>query len=94
MAQAIQGKLVISVLAGVRLQQLSDWLPSGTPIIRAMPNTPCQIREGMTILSCNSDQVASHLQTFTKVIFSTLGRCRFLDEKHMVCRIYKMSFCG
>lgn len=54
-------------------------------VIRAMPNTPCKIRQGMTVLC--SAQSASRVSQSDKDlalrIFKVLGRCRFLEEKHM-----------
>lgn len=47
--EALLGKTVISIAAGVTLAQLGAWLP-GSGIIRAMPNTPCLIGEGMTVV--------------------------------------------
>ena len=42
MAEVLEGKLIISVLAGVRLSQLQEWAPKST-VMRAMPNTPCKV---------------------------------------------------
>jgi pyrroline-5-carboxylate reductase len=39
---ALVDKPVISIAAGVTLAQLQGWLPE-SPVIRAMPNTPCLI---------------------------------------------------
>ncbi|CAG8513610.1 15117_t:CDS:2 [Acaulospora colombiana] len=82
MAQVLEGKLLISILAGVTIDQLKGWVPESTRIIRAMPNTPCMIREGMTVLSCPVDTRA-HDKDFALWVFSSLGRARFLDEKHL-----------
>ncbi|KAG0259396.1 delta 1-pyrroline-5-carboxylate reductase [Mortierella polycephala] len=80
--EALANKLLVSICAGVTIDQLQSWTTPTTTIIRAMPNTPCKIREGMTVLSCGSNTDAMHMR-FTSNIFSTLGRCRILDEKHL-----------
>lgn len=40
MQAAVDGKLLISICAGVTLDQLKSYVPQGTMCIRAMPNTP------------------------------------------------------
>lgn len=40
--------VVISVAAGIRTPQLRDLLPKGATLIRAMPNTPALVGEGIT----------------------------------------------
>ncbi|WVR08999.1 pyrroline-5-carboxylate reductase [Kwoniella sp. DSM 27419] len=78
MAEAVKGKLVISICAGVTISQLQSWVPEGTRVVRAMPNTPCKIREGMTVVTPVADATARAL---ILNIFTCCGRCRFLDEK-------------
>lgn len=79
MAPALEGKLVISICAGVTLSQLRSWVPESSTVVRAMPNTPCKIREGMTVVTPLSN--AMH-RALVLAIFTSCGRCRFLDEKH------------
>ncbi|ORZ33569.1 pyrroline-5-carboxylate reductase [Catenaria anguillulae PL171] len=76
-------QVLVSLLAGVRIAQLEQWVPKGVAVVRAMPNTPCRIREGMTVLSCRASATSPDIKAFVKSIFATLGRCRYLDEKHM-----------
>ncbi|KAF9570782.1 delta 1-pyrroline-5-carboxylate reductase [Mortierella alpina] len=80
--EALTDKLLVSICAGVTIEQLQSWTTPTTTVIRAMPNTPCKIREGMTVLSCGPNTDAQSMR-FTSNIFSTLGRCRILDEKHL-----------
>jgi len=44
MKEALSGKLLISILAGVTIDQLKGWVDPATKVIRAMPNTPCKVR--------------------------------------------------
>ncbi|KAH9005075.1 pyrroline-5-carboxylate reductase [Lactarius hatsudake] len=64
--EALAGKLLISILAGVTIAQLSNW-----------------IREGMTVVSNlpPSDAEGLNKEIILK-IFSSIGRCRFLEERH------------
>lgn len=83
MSAALEGKLLISILAGVTIEQLRSWVPANTRVVRAMPNTPCKIREGMTVISTLPPSDSLELERSILLnIFSSIGRCRFLDEKH------------
>ena len=39
---------VLSIMAGVPVARITEWLGGHTAVIRAMPNTPAQIGKGMT----------------------------------------------
>lgn len=81
MRARLAGKLVISIAAGVRLGQLSGWLP-GVAIIRAMPNTPCLIGEGMTVIARGAGVTDAEARVASE-IFSAVGRCLELEDKLM-----------
>lgn len=83
MKEALDGKVLISILAGVTISQITAWVLPSTKVIRAMPNTPCRIREGMTVVSTLPQSPSLDLdRTIILNIFSSIGRCRFLEEKH------------
>ncbi|CEH19043.1 pyrroline-5-carboxylate reductase [Ceraceosorus bombacis] len=93
MRDALKGKLVISICAGLRIQQIAHSLHPTSTVVRAMPNTPSKIREGMTVLtplpslsSSSSSSSTSHAHSRSRSrllsIFNAIGKCRFLDEKH------------
>jgi pyrroline-5-carboxylate reductase len=79
--EALEGKLLISICAGVSTAQLAAWAP-GSAVVRAMPNTPCLIRQGMTVVSRGPRATAAHIDT-ARQIFEAVGRCVSLDEKHL-----------
>jgi len=74
--------LVISIAAGVSTGFIEGLLADGTPVLRAMPNTPCLIGKGMTVVSKGSKATDRDV-TLSREIFSTLGRVIELEEKHM-----------
>ena len=77
---ALRGKIVASICAGINLEKLTAWVPE-SQVIRVMPNTPCLIGEGAIALSANRDS-ESAIGTVEN-IFSTLGLCTVLDEKYL-----------
>jgi pyrroline-5-carboxylate reductase len=81
MADALDGKLLISICAGLTTEMLQRWAP-GARVVRAMPNTPALIREGMTVLAPGEGATDADLELAT-AIFSSVGRCRVLAEKHL-----------
>jgi pyrroline-5-carboxylate reductase len=74
--------LVVSIAAGVTLDMLVAHTPAGTPLVRAMPNTPCSIRRGMTVLSAGPGVTDAQVAQ-ARALFEPLGRVMDLDEKHM-----------
>ncbi|WOI35241.1 pyrroline-5-carboxylate reductase [Tritonibacter scottomollicae] len=53
--------LFISVAAGTSIATFEKMLGSGTPIIRAMPNTPAAVGRGITAIIGNADVTEAHL---------------------------------
>lgn len=79
--EALAGKLVVSIAAGVTLTQLAAWLPQSA-VIRAMPNTPCLIGEGMTVLARGPGVGDREVATVSR-LFETVGRCIEVEDKLM-----------
>lgn len=52
--EALAGKLLISICAGVTIDQLESWTTPTTTVIRAMPNTPCKVLEQGKMISGDS----------------------------------------
>jgi len=75
------GQLFISIAAGIPLSLLEEKL-SGCPVIRVMPNNPCMIGEGMSVISKGRNASDIDLKT-TERIFASIGRTMILDEKHI-----------
>lgn len=80
-ASALEGKLVISIAAGITLDQLEGWLPK-SKVVRAMPNTPALIGSGMTVLA-RADEVDDDEIALARRIFESVGSVLELENKHM-----------
>lgn len=76
-----QKTLLVSIAAGVATQKIEGMIPKAVPVVRAMPNTPCLIGRGMTVVTKGTLATEEHLAVVQR-IFSTLGRCMALDERH------------
>ena len=72
--------LVISIAAGIRADFISKMLPEGVQIIRAMPNNPAMVGEGMTVLAPRANVSKENLQIASEV-FSSIGKVVVLEEK-------------
>jgi pyrroline-5-carboxylate reductase len=80
--QLKKSQLVLSIIAGARIDTLSHGLKHG-PIVRAMPNTPARIGEGMSVWTA-AEAVSPHQREWTASILRAMGREIFVeDEKYI-----------
>ncbi|HVW84884.1 MAG TPA: pyrroline-5-carboxylate reductase [Bryobacteraceae bacterium] len=73
--------LLISILAGSSIAQLEKALGTANPWIRAMPNTPCVVREGITVICPGTSASADHMARAQRV-FEAVGKCFPADESY------------
>jgi pyrroline-5-carboxylate reductase len=76
------GQLLISVAASVGTSYLDERLPADVPVVRAMPNTPCLLRRGMTGVAPGAHAGEADLDV-ARHIFEAVGRVVVLDDVHM-----------
>ncbi len=70
-ASPAAGQLVLSILAGVTLNQLEAVFP-GQPVVRAMPNTPATVGAGVTAIAPGQHTQPQHLAQ-ARQIFAAVG---------------------
>ena len=75
-------QLVISVAASVHTSQIESALGKKVPVVRAMPNTPCVLGQGMTALCKGKLAQPEHVEA-ASALFNAVGRTVVVDEKHM-----------
>ncbi len=71
--------VIISMMAGVKIEKLSKNLPNNCPIIRIMPNTPVAVNSGM-ILYCHNELVDVAKESEFLKFMETTGEIDKLDE--------------
>jgi pyrroline-5-carboxylate reductase len=72
------GQIVISLAAGVTLQTYEAQL-GPVPVVRAMPNTPALVREGVTGIAPGSHAGPAHLDV-AREILGAVGTVRVMEE--------------
>jgi pyrroline-5-carboxylate reductase len=73
--------MLVSIMAGLTIAHLEAALDRPNPWIRAMPNTPCIVREGMTVVCAGTHASADHLARAQRV-FEAVGKCLPVDESY------------
>jgi pyrroline-5-carboxylate reductase len=73
------GALVLSIIAGTKIDTIAQGL-SHTGIVRAMPNTPAQIGQGITVWTASPD-VNDEQRKQAEAILSACGQQVHVDEE-------------
>jgi len=82
-ALAREGAVVLSIVAGKTMAAIEKGLGEGAAIVRAMPNTPAAIGQGITALVANA-AVTRGQRTLCGELLAAVGAVAWLDdERHM-----------
>jgi pyrroline-5-carboxylate reductase len=72
--------LVLSIAAGVPIRMIADSLAHAA-VVRAMPNTPAQIGEGITVWTATDQVTAEQLQQ-TEAVLGALGEVVYVEHEN------------
>jgi pyrroline-5-carboxylate reductase len=75
-------QLLISAASSVSTAVIESHVQARVPVVRAMPNTPALVRQGMTALAGGASAGATHLAR-AEQLFGAVGHTVVLDERHM-----------
>lgn len=75
--------VVISLAPGITIEELKETLGSDRRIVRAMPNTPALIGEGMTGLSYLKEELEPEEIEMVHKLFGAVGRYADVEERLM-----------
>jgi pyrroline-5-carboxylate reductase len=71
--------LIVSVAAGITIQKLAAGLPTGTRIVRVMPNTPALIGKGASGLSAGTNVTSDDVALVSELL-QTVGIVEVVPE--------------
>jgi len=91
-ATAMDGKVLVSVAAGIPVAQLEEWAGEGVPVLRIIPNTPCAIGKGLTAVAGGKYVEEEHFAG-VETILAESGRVDRLDE-HLFDAYNALAGCG
>lgn len=75
----IKASCIVSIAAGVSTEHILKTIGPGVPVIRALPNTPMLVLDGITVLAENND-VPSEIFELVKNVFKAAGEVIVLPE--------------
>ena len=78
----VEGKLVISIAAGVSIAWIRQRAPHMRGIVRAMPNVPALVREGVTAIAIEPGVQEADV-ALTRTLFEAVGRVVSVEERLM-----------
>lgn len=84
-------QIIISIAAGITLDQLISWIPQHTSVYRVIPNTAIAIKQSMTFIA--SKNGTDEQNKFVLDIFNQLGKAEIIDENSMSAAT-ALSSCG
>lgn len=85
--------LVMSVAAGTPLAAFEAAFGPGTPVVRAMPNTPAAVGQGITAIVGNGVATAAHLDLATALL-GAVGQVVRLDHEDQMDAVTAVSGSG
>lgn len=71
--------ILVSVVSGVNLTELDEWVNSKIPVVRIMPNTAVEFGESMTCIASEDKEAEKAIEA----LFETMGSTMLIQEKLM-----------
>jgi pyrroline-5-carboxylate reductase len=71
--------MILSILAGVRIRTIANGLANAS-VVRAMPNTPAQIGQGITVWTA-TNEVPAEQREQARLLLGALGEEIYMDDE-------------
>lgn len=85
--------LTISIAAGRSIASFEKHLPPGAAVVRAMPNTPAAIGQGITVCCPNANVTTDQKEAAT-ALMSAVGAVEWIDDERLMDAVTAVSGSG
>ncbi len=89
-ALARTGAVVLSIAAGTLIARFEAAFGASTPVVRAMPNTPAAIGQGVTVLCANRHASVAQKE-LCAALMAAVGAVDWIDDEELMHAITAMS---
>ena len=89
----IKRPLIISIAAGILIDNIDRWLGGELPIIRCMPNTPALVQAGVSGLYA-TEEVSKEQQEIADKIIGSVGTTCWLQTESLLDAVTALSGSG
>lgn len=79
---SLDGKAVISIMAGVTIERIRRMIEGNFRVLRVMPNTPALVNAGAFAL-CSDTDLTTDEKAFAEKLFNALGIVEWMNE-HLI----------
>ncbi|MBB2183063.1 pyrroline-5-carboxylate reductase [Lachnospiraceae bacterium MD1] len=76
-------QIVISIAAGIKIESIKSMLSNSVRIVRAMPNTPAMVLQGMSGICFSEDTFTDEEKEIIDRFFKSFGKYEVFDERLM-----------
>ncbi|HET9019658.1 MAG TPA: pyrroline-5-carboxylate reductase, partial [Acetobacteraceae bacterium] len=83
----------LSIMAGRSIAGMRDLLGAGAAVVRAMPNTPAAIRQGITV-ACAGPGVSAAQRALCDALLSAIGTVAWVEEEALLDPVTAVSGSG
>jgi len=85
------GQTVISIAAGVSSKRISEKLGEAVAVVRVMPNTPCLLGAGMSVLFSKADKIHRHRAEY---VLAASGQTAWIEDEQQMHAVTALSGSG
>lgn len=89
-ARFVGGSVFLSIMAGRTLRGLATWLGDDAAIVRAMPNTPAAVRQGITV-ACPGQHVNSEQRKLCEALLRAIGDVAWVEDEGLLDPVTAVS---